>query len=207
MPASILPIQQRKEVREHVIEVASNLFHQKGIRSVTMDDIAHALTMSKRTLYQLFADKEQLLLACVTQHEQETQLQVSNLLLSTKNVLEFLLTIFENKLKEMDDSTDSFFTDMYKYPKVIAHIKAHQKSQEDEAASFLEKGVLQGLFRADVNFHIVARQLVSSFDSVVNNGLINEYPQREIFINTILPYIRGCATIEGIKMIDTFLNK
>lgn len=45
------------DVRKQIISVAAEMFHQQGIRSVTMDDIAHRLCMSKRTLYQIFADK------------------------------------------------------------------------------------------------------------------------------------------------------
>lgn len=206
MPTSNQPIQQRKEVREHIIEVASTLFNQHGIRSVTMDDIARTLTMSKRTLYQIFADKEQLLLACVMKHEEDVQLHMKELFSTTHNVLEFLLKVFDDKMKELDEIQPNIYADMHKYPKVVAHIKAHQKAQEDESVEFLNKGIEQGMFRADVNFRIIARQLASSFDSIVHNGLADEYSQREIFANTVIPYFRGCATLKGIEMIDDFLN-
>ena len=65
MPTTSTLIQQRADVRVHIVEVATKMFHHQGLRGVTMDDIAHELTMSKRTLYQIFADKEQLLLDCV----------------------------------------------------------------------------------------------------------------------------------------------
>ena len=66
------------DVRKQIISVAAEMFHQQGIRSVTMDDIAHRLCMSKRTLYQIFADKESLLLACVIQHEEEVIKQLED---------------------------------------------------------------------------------------------------------------------------------
>ena len=57
-------IEQEKK-RGKVVKSAMKLFRQKGIKDVTMDDIAHSLTMSKRTLYELFEDKESLLLYCI----------------------------------------------------------------------------------------------------------------------------------------------
>ena len=206
MSTPLKPIQQRQNVRENIIEQASTLFHQRGIRNVTMDDIAHAMTMSKRTLYQIFTDKEQLLLACVENHEHEMQQTLEQIFHNTDNVLSFLLRVFGCKMKELDEVQSAFYADIHKFPKVVAHIKAHQKAQEDESVKFLNKGIEQGMFRSDVNFRIVARQLAANFDSVVRNGLVDEYSQREIFVNTVIPYIRGCATLKGIEMIDAFLD-
>ena len=192
------------DVRKQIISVAAEMFHQQGIRSVTMDDIAHRLCMSKRTLYQIFADKESLLLACVIQHEEEVIKQLEEVYNNTQNVLEFLLLVFSLKLKELNEIDPLFFEDMQKYPKVIEHIRQHKNENEQKSASFLQKGVEQGVFRREINFQIVARQLSSCFDDVVENGLIDEYPTSEVFRNRIIPYIRGCATQVGIAMIDNY---
>lgn len=192
------------DVRKQIISVAAEMFHQQGIRSVTMDDIAHHLCMSKRTLYQIFADKESLLLACVIQHEEEVIKQLEEVYNNTQNVLEFLLLVFSLKLKELNEIDPLFFEDMQKYPKVIEHIRQHKNENEQKSASFLQKGVEQGVFRKEINFQIVARQLSSCFDDVVENGLIDEYAKSEVFMNTIILYIRGCATQVGIAMIDNY---
>lgn len=192
------------DVRKQIISVAAEMFHQQGIRSVTMDDIAHRLCMSKRTLYQIFADKESLLLACVIQHEEEVIKQLEEVYNNTQNVLEFLLLVFSLKLKELNEIDPLFFEDMQKYPKVIEHIRQHKNENEQKSASFLQKGVEQGVFRKEINFKIVARQLSSCFDDVVENGLIDEYAKSEVFMNTIISYIRGCATQVGIAMIDNY---
>lgn len=173
------------DVRKQIISVAAEMFHQQGIRSVTMDDIAHRLCMSKRTLYQIFADKESLLLACVIQHEEEVIKQLEEVYNNTQNVLEFLLLVFSLKLKELNEIDPLFFEDMQKYPKVIEHIRQHKNENEQKSASFLQKGVEQGVFRKEINFQIVARQLSSCFDDVVENGLIDEYAKSEVFMNTI----------------------
>ena len=197
----------RDAARAQVIEVATHLFHTQGIKNVTMDDIAHALTMSKRTLYQIFADKEDLLLACVVNHNEAEHERMSRLVAETDNVLDCMLTNFAMKMQENGDIKPSFFAEIVKYPKVMSHIEQYQREQEEEAVEFLNRGKEQGLFRSDVNFHIIYKQLIAGINSVLNDDKMSSYPQRDIFANTLLVYIRGCATLRGIELIDNFLQQ
>ena len=107
MPVQSPTSLQREDTRNSVIETATQMFHTQGIRNVTMDDIAHRLTMSKRTLYQLFADKEDLLLACIIKHEGDLRHHLSNIISQSTNVLDFLLIIFKAKMQEFDEITPS----------------------------------------------------------------------------------------------------
>lgn len=207
MTPSNTPPAARDEIRSQVIKVATKAFHSQGIKSVTMDDIAHSLTMSKRTLYQLFADKETLLLACMAAHDEEEHRRVTATALRTDNVLDLLLATFACKMQELDSITPSYFVEIGKYPRVIAYLDRRKQEQEQEAVNFLKKGITQGYFRADVNFRIVYRHLTSGMGSLVQSGLLNEFSQSEIFVNTVLPFIRGCATPEGVVLIDQFIEK
>ncbi len=197
--------QQRADVRNNVINTASDMFRQLGIRNVTMDDIAHRLTMSKRTLYQLFADKEELLLACCQQHDQEACEHLGEMVKSFDNVLEFLLTMFSVKLKELNETTPTFWCDIKKYPRVVEYIDQQKRKQESDAVEFLQKGIAQGVFREDVNFQIVVYQLNAGMDTMVSSSFLEKFSQVEVFFNTLIPYIRGCSTHKGIDMIDEFL--
>ena len=193
--------------RNHIIEVATKAFHSEGIRNVTMDHIAHALTMSKRTLYQLFSDKEDLLLACALKREQEEHALIEKLNQQTDNVLDHLLATFALRMREMDDIKHDFFTEIVKYPRVIKFYEQAQKEREAEAVNFLNKGIKQGFFRPNVNFHIVYNQLCTGLSALMTNSDMNQYSQRELFRNTVIPYVRGCATIKGIEIIDRFMDK
>lgn len=200
-------MQQREEVRQHVISVATKLFHSQGIRSVTMDNIAHELTMSKRTLYQLFADKEELLLACLVYRDKKERERLTLISQRAKNVLEFLLPLFVAKMREMDQMCSSFFADVMKYPRVMEYFEQHKRDNEDDTVAFLNRGKEQGLFRDEINFRVVTRQLSSGMEMFQRNGLANEYSQRELFENTVLVTIRGCATPKGVSMIDEFFKE
>lgn len=202
-----VPIQHREDIRLQVIKAASALFHKKGIRNVTMDDISHKLAMSKRTLYQIFADKEQLLLACVLMHEEDESKFSEKLIQKSSSVLDFLLMFSAHKLTDMDSIQPEFYIDLIKYPRVAQHIAEHKKRVEDSAVDFMKRGVEEGYFRTDVNFNIVIRQLLSGMEQFLQNRLIEEYSQRELFMNTVIPYIRGCSTLKGIEMINGYMDK
>lgn len=202
-----VPIQHREDIRLQVIKAASALFHKKGIRNVTMDDISHKLAMSKRTLYQIFADKEQLLLACVLMHEEDESRFSEKLIQKSSSVLDFLLMFSAHKLTDMDCIQPEFYMDLIKYPRVAQHIAEHKKRVEESAVDFMKKGVEEGYFRTDVNFNIVIRQLLSGMEQFLQNRLIEEYSQRELFMNTVIPYIRGCSTLKGIEMINGYMDK
>lgn len=201
------PDDNRARLKDAVIAVAMKAFHTEGIKSVTMDDIAHRLTMSKRTLYQLFSDKEALLLACIVKHRDDGRRIIESQPILADNILERLLAAFALKMQEMDGITPSFFEEIAKYPRVMAHFREERAGAEAEAVAFLSKGIEQGYFRPDVNFNIVCNYLFNGIDRMFADRYYESFSQRVIFMNTVITYIRGCATLKGIEMIDAFIEK
>lgn len=207
MHSTLLPIQQREDIRQQVVEAAAELFHRKGIRNVTMDDISHKLAMSKRTLYQLFADKEQLLLACVLMHEEEENRYSDNLKKKSKSVLDFMLMFSAYRMSDMESIKPEFYIDLIKYPRVAQHIAEHKQQVEKSALEFMKKGVEEGYFRQGINYGIVVCQMLYGLDHFLQDRLFEKYTQRDVFMNTVIPYIRGCSTLKGVEIIDAFMGK
>lgn len=205
-PASSAPDSGRRTQRDRIIEVAAMAFSRQGIKSVTMDFIAHSLTMSKRTLYQIFSDKEELLLACVKAKHEENQRHANELLAKSETVLDFLLLLFAERIAELEEVRSCFFEELIKYPKVKAFFRQMQQANSEEAVKFLNRGIEQGLFRPSVNFHIVYFHLTSGIDLMRRHSSLQKFSQLELFMNTVIPYIRGCATMKGIEVIDRFIE-
>lgn len=78
-------------VREHVVQAAAKAFTRKGVKTVRMDDIAADLSISKRTLYELFHDKEDLLLDVMRLHREEMKKSMEEIASKAENVLEVIL--------------------------------------------------------------------------------------------------------------------
>ena len=196
-----------EETRARVISAASAAFRERGIKGVTMDDVSHMLGMSKRTLYQVFRDKEDLLLACVQRHEAEVDRRLSEAAAQAGNVLELVLLVFKMKMEEMEGKTFGFFTDILKYPKVEAHLRQGRKRQERLAVDFLSSGIKEGVFLPSVDFSIVYNHLMEGMEALMRNPEMHSRGEREIFVNTAVVTIRGCATPRGVEMIDAFMRQ
>ena len=78
-------------VKEHIVLAAAKSFAQKGVKTVRMDDIAAGLSISKRTLYELFHDKEDLLLDVMKLHREEMQEYMTQVASKAENVLRWFI--------------------------------------------------------------------------------------------------------------------
>lgn len=85
----------RLELRHRILRAAMPMFKEKGIKAVRMDDIAQSLAMSKRTLYEIYADKEELLLECIKLDTDEFVKRLQDYALSAENELDVVVTFLE----------------------------------------------------------------------------------------------------------------
>lgn len=189
-----------------VIDFATVEFFKKGLRQVTMDDIAKGLQMSKRTLYQLFADKEQLIIACIEVLTEKEQQLVYSLKDKERNVLEIILRIVEYRLNTYVGVSKSYHADILRYASVVEYITISREEAIKRSVAFLEEGVTQGLLRPDVNFDIVIRSILQKVDTVFNTDEPVSYSPFEYLLNIGLFHLRGCCTAKGIELIDTFIE-
>lgn len=197
----------RTDIRNHIVAVAIKAFHEEGIKSVTMDEIAHRLSISKRTLYQLFEDKEELLLTCVSAVTRKEMERMEKLADSTDNVLELLLRDFEVKLTEFKHVSHLFYDEMTKYPRIAAFIEQQRKTHARKAVDFLQRGVAQGLFLPGINFEIVYNIVSRQLEYAAGHDFLRKYSPLELFLNYVFLYFRGCTTQKGAAMMDAFLKK
>ena len=99
-------------VKEHIVLAAAKSFAQKGVKTVRMDDIAAGLSISKRTLYELFHDKEDLLLDVMKLHREEMQEYMTQVASKAENVLEVLLKFFQRSAQDFQNTNRKFFEDI-----------------------------------------------------------------------------------------------
>ena len=85
-----------EEVKNKIIQTAETLFLKLGFKSVTMDDISNELGMSKKTIYQFFADKSNLVKETVSRHIQMEKHACSGMLTQQDNPIDFMLALTEN---------------------------------------------------------------------------------------------------------------
>ena len=195
---------QKAELRERIIMTATEAFTLKGIKCITMDDIAAALGISKRTLYEVFADKESLLKECILQKQAERDKYLQEIYEQSNNVLEVILAVFQKSIEIFHQTNKRFFEDIKKYPKVYAMMKDRSESDSEKTMSFFKSGVEQGIFRADIDFNIIYRVMATQMDIVINSELSDEFPMIDIYDAVIFLHLRGITTERGQRIVDNF---
>ena len=188
---------QRVELKDRIIETASEAFTAHGIKSITMDDIAASLGISKRTLYEVFQDKESLL----------THAFLAETLANSKNVLEVILVCYQRSIETFHRTNKRFFEDIKKYPKVHSLLKNYRERDSDSTIEFFKMGIKQGIFRDDVNFAIVNLLVHEQLDLLMNTDICNKYSFLEVYEAIMFTYIRGISTEKGAKVLEDFITE
>ncbi len=188
--------------------MAGKMFAEQGIRKVRMDDVAAALTMSKRTLYEMFADKEELLLECMKVNQEKKREYAAQVATTANNVLEIVFCLYQNGMEEMKNIHPSMYRDIKKYPKVCEYLNQRKAQSANNSKVFFETGVRQGLFRADINFDIFQFLTDLSMNGFLNNDLLMEHWALADVLDTIVRVnMRGICTEKGQRMLDDFLKE
>lgn len=194
-------------LRQQIIDTALKGFNQYGIRQYTMDQLSHEIGISKRTLYELFAGKEELLMACMESNETRHREQRKKLLDSTNNVLEFILGDLSYCLQHYHHQSLAFIADLARYPAVVSHVEQYRQVHCSEAIAFLQRGVEQGVFRPEINYEVYFNLVFRQMDMLATQPYFRSLPMRDIFLNVTVVNLRGCCTDMGNSMIDAFLRQ
>lgn len=198
--------ENRDVLKSRILEYARDAFCVYGIKDVTMDSIAGGLSISKRTLYEIFSDKEGLLLEIIKIHSQETREFIDKISKEADNVLDVIFKIYENNVKEIKKVNKLFFEEINKYPSVISYMQFSRDEMAAITMSNLKKGVTQGLFREDMNYEIIRSVMVEEVDILIRSKSNEKFPLVEIYENLVLMHVRGISTEKGLKKVNEFLS-
>ena len=195
------------ELQKCIVNKATLLFYKFGIKSITMDYIASELGISKRTLYEIFADKEALLEECIQREQADNEEFVKSVLGTSQNVLEVLLKCYQRSIEKFHATNKRFFEDLKKYPKAYAQMSRRQDKDVEKTVEFFREGVRQGIFRDDINFYIMNRLVRVQLDVLMNTDICEEYSFVEVYESIMFTYLRGISTERGAKVLEEFVRE
>jgi len=196
----------RISLRERIIEKAMQDFSMHGIRAVKMDDLANELGISKRTLYEIFKDKETLLFEGIKVYgERKHEYMRSYAEDERHHVIDIILEAYRMKVEEVRAVNPSFYLDLMKYPKLAHHMKEAQQKSREGFLAFMRRGVNEGYFRTDVNYELVPHIFDALGQYILSNSLVQQYSVEELFSNCFLIALRGFCTDKGLHTIDTLM--
>ncbi len=195
----------RADLRKRIVRTSMEAFVTRGVKSVTMDDVAMMLGISKRTLYEVFEDKETLLIECLSDHHDQMVVFMKEVLETSSNVLEVILKGYKKTIEGYRGTNIRFLQEIKKYPRVYELVRNHHKRDHDAAVEFFRKGVEQGLFRDDVNFSIVHLLVHEQLDLLMSNEIFTQYSFMEVYESITFTFLRGVSTAKGAAILEDFL--
>lgn len=189
------------------MKVATREFTTIGVKSVKMDDIARKLKISKRTLYEIYDNKEQLLLESVARRIHEFDATLERFDSSgEKQVIDILLEFYRLQMEELRDMNPVYYEDLHKYPRVMSFLEQVNREHKAHSKDFFKRGVLEGYFRNDFNYELISLLGNNVMQNVMESKLYNTYSLQDIFRNVVMLFIRGLCTAKGILELDRQLE-
>lgn len=195
---NITPTIYRQELKGKILVAAMSLFKREGIKRVKMDDIAQALSISKRTLYEIYENKEQLLCEGVIYEHQLRMERLREFTETANNEIEVVMEVIRQDLVRLGGINPLFFSELGKYDRVVKYL--HEKHEEKRLSSieFVKSGIEHGYFRADLNYDIVSKMSDALIEHVMMTKMYGTYPLSEIFRNYVNILFRGICTDKGL---------
>ena len=186
------------------------MFLRFGIKSLTMDDVARELGISKKTLYQFVENKDDLVFKVVQQHVEDEKIRSECFQQDAPDAIEEILTVIRHVQAEMQRIKSNILFDMQKY-----HREAWNAMREYQRGHLhrmvrenLERGIREGLYRTDFNVDIIARlQVAESFMMLDEDWFPRPpYSLEVLFRECLLYYLHGIASEKGRQLLKAKLS-
>lgn len=191
----------KRGLREVILKMAMKAFAEKGIRAVKMDDIAESLAISKRTMYEIYATKEELLYEGVKAFREKRKEKFMELA-KEKDLMEILLKVYHVRVEEANATNPLFYDDLVKYPRVLRYLNREKKNSREDMMLFFERGVQEGYFRDDIHYELAMHLFEAIGRYIQEERLYNKYSIKEIFRGMPLVLLRGLCTEKGIEKLQ-----
>lgn len=197
---------------QYYTEKVFQLYKKYGIKSITMDEVARQLGISKKTLYQHFKDKADLVEQTMMFTIQNYFSKISNLLKEDLNAIEELLTInnFLNNVIEKEHNPAIDFDLKKYYPEIFEKFHKFRRDVTYKTLSKnLNKGQEEGLYRKDFNVEIIASVHMARMESHMQSEslVLAKYSHKEIFNEIFIYHIRGICSAKGIEFYEKKLKE
>ncbi len=195
------------ELRAHIIKEADRLFELYGFKAVTMDDIAKHLGMSKKTIYQNFSDKNELVNLLIKERLENLRCMNTERCQKARNAVEEIyLSIIEIK-KSIPNLNNKLFYELQKYHPQAWQLLDNYKQESiyKDIVANLNRGLEEGLYRPEIQVEIIAQVRMSQINMIFNRSeqIINSnFNISQVLQEISLHFLYGVCNEKGHKIIQ-----
>lgn len=195
-------------MKSTIIEKATKLFLQLGFKSVTMDDLAVSLGISKKTLYIHFENKHQLVKEVASSIFEKVTCDIIKIKEGTSNPIEELHCVKMEAMKYLGNEKTSPNYQLQKYyPKIYEDLKAKEYQYLGKMVkNSLQNGIDSGLFRTEIDVEFVSRLYLNGMRGIRDIEIfpIEQFKIEHLFENYLDYHLRAIVTPKGMKSLNLF---
>jgi AcrR family transcriptional regulator len=199
------------DLKEHILVETDQLFCRYGIKSVTMDDIAKHLGISKKTIYLHFEDKNDLVYTLITRKTEMQTCVMDEGSAKAENAIHEAFLAVTQMQETLSNMNPMLLYDMQKYhPDAWALFRSFKEKQLFEVIrSNIERGIKEGYFREDIDPELFARMRVQQIDSIMGPGIFAEsrFSMLTVMVKATEHFVYGLSTQKGHEQIDHYKSK
>ncbi|MCC6540944.1 MAG: TetR/AcrR family transcriptional regulator [Flavobacteriales bacterium] len=206
------PLSPLDERGFRLVEEAGRIFWEKGIRSVTMDDISRELGISKKTLYLHVKDKNDLVTKVLSFTSCRFHQHIAAIVAQGHNAIDEMYAIAQYIAMESARFHPSLYFDLAKYHPEACRIMEKGKQVEvvDMVAANMKKGIREGLYREGINVPLIAKLYVVRFDQAMSmevGRLTDKWSLADLNWELFRYHIRGIASKKGLDHLEKKVTK
>lgn len=201
---------KERETRDRILSAAEDLFMRYGFRTITMDEIAKHLGVSKKTIYQHFADKEEIVCSCIESHLNFEKCTATEIWSKVSNPVEEFIVEAQHLKFTLNSVHPTILFELRKYhPKAWSIFQEHkEKWILQSIIDNLRKGIEMGLYRSDINPEILARlrveQISMGFDPEIFPSQL--FDLKTIHLQLIEHFLHGILSDKGREFLTLYLQ-
>lgn len=197
---TFVPEMDEKELQ--ILQQVEGLFMQYGVKSLTMDDVARHLSISKKTLYQYVSNKNELVQKALSRHIDREVKDMETICSSAPNAIDELFAISKHVSGTLKNVHPSIMYDLQKYyPEAWQAFDEYKMNYVYNCITAnLERGIREGLYRDNLNVPIVGRIYIGRVDMLFDPKLFpaGRFNISDVYLELIRYHIRGIASKKGI---------
>ena len=198
------------DLREKILKTSLNLMMRIGPQSVTMDMVARDCGISKRTLYETFPNKHNLISDVIEYNQQQANAKFTQIFEQSSNSFEALMGVYRVAREFIQKTSPVFLTDIKRlYPEVFDEYKAQELNQILSLAKIISKAKEEGLVLPGIKCKIAAYLFTNNMNNLhhMQDFPFPEYSVTEVFDGAFLNFMRGMATTKGQEIIEEHVVK
>ncbi len=195
---------------ERILSESLRLFKKNGIRSVSMDDVSKELGMSKKTIYQFFANKAELVENVLNHMHAKESVQCFGEGESTMNAIDVLLAVSKNVSVQLKDMNPINAYELQKYyPSIYREFVIRKRDHVfEQVKQNFAQGIAEGIYRNDLDIDLVARLYIQKLVDVHDPEFLSSvnFGFEKVFLVMFDNHIRGIANAEGLAYYEKQIN-